>query len=216
GNILTAGADALVTIVPLYAAIGTLHALLRPRLAAGEGAWAWEFVFYASFGVVVTSSVALAGVLLVFSFLIIPACIGVLHAERLSGRLVPGWISGALAGAAGPAASYAFALPTGAAMVCAFGAALALAGIAYPFRRAGAAVALRRIGSAARGLAGVALIGSAVLLMAAPRADQPLLDGLEALGPSLRGVYFGAAGAGGYRAAEAGAARPAPGAGARD
>src|SRR5262249_39649729 len=141
GNILTAGAAPLVTIVPLYAAIGTLHALLRPRLAAGEGAWAWEFVFYASFGVVVTSSVALAGVLLVFSFLIIPACIGVLHAERLSRQLVTGWISGALASAAGLAASYAFDLPTGAAMVCAFGAALALAGIAYPFRRAAAAAA---------------------------------------------------------------------------
>src|SRR5262249_60894567 len=67
---------------------------LRPRLAAREGAWAWEFVFYASFGVVVTSSVALAGVLLVFSFLIIPACIGVLHAERLSRQLAIGWITG--------------------------------------------------------------------------------------------------------------------------
>src|SRR5262249_60271152 len=111
--ILTAGADALVTIVPLYAAIGTLHALLRPRLAAGEGAWAWEFVFYASFGVVVTSSVALAGVLLGFSFLIIPACIGVRHAERLPRQLAIGWISGALPRAARPPASYAPRPPTG-------------------------------------------------------------------------------------------------------
>src|SRR5437879_6140518 len=83
GNSLTAGTDALVTIVPLYAAIGALHAALRRRIAKAEGGWAWEFVFYASFGVVVTSSVALAGVLLVFSFLIIPACIGVLHGETL-------------------------------------------------------------------------------------------------------------------------------------
>src|SRR5215472_5344573 len=160
GNILTAGADALVTIVPLYAAIGILHAVLRRRIAAGQGACAWEFVFYASFGVVVTSSVALAGVLLVFSFLIIPACIGVLHAEALPRQLATGWIAGALAGAAGLAASYLLDLPTGATMVCAFGAALALAGLAVPFRRGGARVALGRVGLTARALAGAVLVAS--------------------------------------------------------
>src|SRR5262249_53153916 len=173
GNILTAGADALVTIVPLYAAIGILHAVLRRRIAAGQGACAWEFVFYASFGVVVTSSVALAGVLLVFSFLIIPACIGVLHAEALPRQLATGWIAGALAGAAGLAASYLLDLPTGATMVCAFGAALALAGLAVPFRRGGARVALGRVGLTARALAGAVLVASGALLMVAPRADQP-------------------------------------------
>ena len=54
--------------------------LLRRRLT-GAGSLVWEFVFYATFGLVVTSSVALAGVLLVFSFLIIPAAIGVLYAS---------------------------------------------------------------------------------------------------------------------------------------
>jgi zinc/manganese transport system permease protein len=190
GDILTAGADALRTLVPLYAAIGALHAWLRPRITAADGAWTWEFVFYASFGVVVTSSVALAGVLLVFSFLIIPACIGVLHADRLARQLAIGWITGALASAAGLAASYAFDLPTGAAMVCAFGGALALAGVVHPFRRGGARPALRRIILAARALAGVVLIGSGLLLLAAPRADQPLLDGLEAAMPSLRAIYL--------------------------
>src|SRR3954465_9640716 len=78
GNILTTGTGELLTVIPLYLAVGLLHALLRRRILAADGALGWELVFYASFGVVVTSSVALAGVLLVFSFLIIPACIGVL------------------------------------------------------------------------------------------------------------------------------------------
>src|SRR5882757_9184487 len=82
GNILTAGADALTTIVPLYVAVGALHWLMRKRLAQASSV-AWEFVFYLTFGIVVTSSVALAGVLLVFSFLIIPAAIGVMFASSL-------------------------------------------------------------------------------------------------------------------------------------
>jgi len=56
---------------------------LRDRLT-GTGSLAWEFVFNATFGVVVTSSVAIAGVLLVFSFLIIPAAIGVMFASTLA------------------------------------------------------------------------------------------------------------------------------------
>ena len=79
GNILTSGLDEVAVIVPLYAAVGLLHWLLRRPADAERARWFWEFVFYATFGVVVTSSVALAGVLLVFSFLIIPAAIGVLY-----------------------------------------------------------------------------------------------------------------------------------------
>src|SRR5437667_4266068 len=63
GNILTSGLNEVALIVPLYLAIGLLHWLLRKRLT-GAGSLAWEFAFHATFGVVVTSSVALAGVLL--------------------------------------------------------------------------------------------------------------------------------------------------------
>src|SRR5438128_698162 len=142
GNILTSGLDELAVIVPLYAAVGLLHWLLRRRLT-GTGSLVWEFVFYATFGLVVTSSVALAGVLLVFSFLIIPAAIGVLYASTLARQLAIGWTAGTLTSAAGLAASFAFDWPTGAAMVCAFGAALALAGIVYPFIRGDRLAALR-------------------------------------------------------------------------
>src|SRR5450759_1523994 len=64
GNILTSGLNEIAVIVPLYAAVGLLHWLLRRRLT-GAGPLVWEFVFYSSFGLVVTSSVAIAGVLLV-------------------------------------------------------------------------------------------------------------------------------------------------------
>jgi len=129
GNILTVGGADLALIVPLYAAIGLAHFLLRHRLyapAPGRASWWWDFLFYASFGLVVTSSVALAGVLLVFSFLIIPAAIGVLYAHTPGRQLAIGWAAGCAASLVGLAASYGWDLPTGASMVCVFGAALAL------------------------------------------------------------------------------------------
>jgi len=191
GNILTSGLSDVAAIVPLYAAIALLHWLLRDRLT-GAGALIWEFAFYASFGVVVTSSVAIAGVLLVFSFLIIPAAIGVMFASSLARQLAIGWTAGIVTSAAGLAASFAFDLPTGAAMVCAFGASLALAGLLYPFlhwdRRATAHAAIATV----RWCAAVLLAASALQFAAAPRADQPLMDLAEYLVPSLRALYFSA------------------------
>jgi zinc/manganese transport system permease protein len=191
GNILTSGTDELTLIVPLYVAIGTLHWLLRERLRAAS--FLWEFVFYATFGVVVTSSVALAGVLLVFSFLIIPAAIGVLFAGTPARQLAIGWTAGTLVSAIGLAASFAFDLPTGAAMVCAFGAALAIAGLLHPILFGDRRRALRRLAAALRWCLVLVLGGSALLLLAAPRADQPLLDAAEYAFPSLRALYLDAA-----------------------
>jgi zinc/manganese transport system permease protein len=189
GNILTSGLGDVAVIVPLYAAIGLLHWLLRRRLT-GAGPLVWEFVFYASFGVVVTSSVAIAGVLLVFSFLIIPAAIGVMFAASLGKQLAIGWIAGIATSAAGLAASFALDLPTGAAMVCAFGVALAVAGMLYPFLRGNRRNALRATVATARWSAAAVLAASALQLAAAPRADQPLIDMVEYAVPSLRTLYL--------------------------
>src|SRR5204862_7436038 len=164
GNILIAGLDELAIIAPLYAAVGALHVLLRRRLLQA-GSFVWDVVFFATFGVVVTSSVALAGVLLVFSFLIIPASIGVLYADTLARQLAIGWVAGTITSAAGLAASFAFDLPTGATMVCAFGGALALACVGYPFLFDDAPVAARRAVAASRWCAALILAASAVLLM---------------------------------------------------
>lgn len=209
GSILTVSWGDLARIAPLYLAVALVHWLLRMNLLATAGSgWRWEFVFYASFGLVVTSSVSLAGVLLVFSFLIIPASIGVLYAERLSRQLLIGWISGAAASGMGLAASYAWDLPTGATMVCAFGVALALAGVAHPFAFGGGrARTARQMLTVVRWCASLALFGSGAWLMVAPRADQPLLDAAELVLPTLRTSYMNSSEEGLYRDAAAYAER---------
>src|SRR6185503_12583658 len=90
GNILTAGWDEVRNAIILYALVGIAYPLLARRVDA-QG-WFAEFAFYAAFGIVVTSSVAIAGVLLVFAFLIIPAAIGLLHAARFASQLAIAWI----------------------------------------------------------------------------------------------------------------------------
>jgi zinc/manganese transport system permease protein len=189
GNILTSGLSDVAAIVPLYAAVGLLHWLLRQRLT-GTGPLVWEFVFYSSFGLVVTSSVAIAGVLLVFSFLIIPAAIGVMFASSLAKQLAIGWITGTFVSAAGLAASFVFDLPTGAAMVCVFGGALAVAGLIFPLVRGNRHRALHVATSTIRWSLASILAGSALQLAAAPRADQPFIDVVEYAVPSLRTLYF--------------------------
>ena len=190
GNILTSGLNEVAVIVPLYAAIGLLHWLLRRRLT-GAGSLVWEFVFYATFGMVVTSSVAIAGVLLVFSFLIIPAAIGVMFAASLARQLAIGWIAGTFTSAAGLAASFCLRFAD-------------RRGHGLRFRRIAwrspacstrfcAAIADRRMRVAiatARWIGAAILAGSALQLAAAPRADQPLIDMAEYAIPSLRTLYF--------------------------
>jgi zinc/manganese transport system permease protein len=189
GNILTSGLNDVAIIVPVYAAVGLLHWLLR-RQMTGTGSLVWEFVFHATFGIVVTSSVAIAGVLLVFSFLIIPAAIGVMFATSLSGQLAIGWIVGIFVSAAGLGTSFVFDLPTGAAMVCAFGVSLAFAGVLYPFVQGNRRQAVHTTIMTTRWIGAIILAGSALQLAAAPRADQPLIDMAEYAIPSLRTVYF--------------------------
>jgi zinc/manganese transport system permease protein len=191
GNILTTNIDALTTVIPLYLGIGALHWLLR-SLTAGNARRLWleDFFFYATFGVVVVSSVMLVGVLLVFSFLIIPAAIGVLYGTRPAHQLVIAWVAGSFAIAAGLGLSYVFNLPTGAAMVCAFGVTLALAGMCHPFIRGDAFHSLLRLIKISQWIFFAAFAGSGVMLIAAPQMDQPILDSLEYALPSVRNLYF--------------------------
>ncbi len=189
GNILTSGLNEVGVIVPLYAAVAVLHWLMR-RWLSGAGSLAWDFVFYATFGVVVTSSVAIAGVLLVFSFLIVPAAIGVMFASSLPAQLAIGWSVGTFASAAGLAVSFAFDLPTGAAIVCVFGGALVVAGLLYPFLCGDHQRARRVAIASARWTIATILVVSALQFAAAPRADQPLIDMVEYAVPVLRTLYF--------------------------
>ncbi len=135
GSILSVSGREVLKVAVLYSAIGLFHWLCRrpfflistePDIAYREGwrvRW-WDFLFYASFGVVVTSSVRIAGVLLVFSYLIVPALAGILLGTRIGTRLFVGWAFGALVSVAAMGASATLDLPTGATVVCAFGLAL--------------------------------------------------------------------------------------------
>ena len=124
----------------LYAAIGVFHWLCRrpfllistdPAAAYREGrrVRAWDFLFYASFGVVVTASVRIAGVLLVFSYLIVPALAGILVGGRIGARLLIGWAFGTAVSVLAMVASAVLDLPTGATVVCAFGITLLALGV---------------------------------------------------------------------------------------
>ena len=137
GNLLTVTPREVVKMAGLYSVIGLLHWFWRkPFLAIsrdpGEAARSgynvrlWDFLFYASFGFVVTSSVSIAGVLLVFSYLIVPSVAAMLFCERVRTRLAIGWSMGTIVSLAGMYFSYKFDLPTGAAVICVFGAALCL------------------------------------------------------------------------------------------
>src|SRR5207302_607175 len=86
----------------------------------------WDFLFYAVFGLVVTSFVRIAGVLLVFSYLIVPAVCGINLARRISHRLLIGWLIALIGGIAALFFSFWWDLPSGAAIVCTFGGLLAI------------------------------------------------------------------------------------------
>src|SRR5437899_7218234 len=143
GGILSVTADELLKFVVLYSIIGIVHCLLRrPLLAAAEndegrkevGRYLfWDLVFYLSFGLVVTSSVTTAGVLLVFCFLIVPALIGSLFSPHIGAALAIGWAVGAAASAAGIFGSFLLDAPTGAVTVVAFATALVLTGAVRAF-----------------------------------------------------------------------------------
>src|SRR5262249_24950984 len=132
GNILLVSPGEVWRCFALFVAIGLFHALLRrqfmlvsfDREAAcrqGLRVRLWDFLFYASFGLVVTSFVRIAGVLLVFTYLIVPAVCGISLAGSLRKRLVIGWLLSLAGGIAGLFLSFRFDLPSGAAVLWTFG-----------------------------------------------------------------------------------------------
>jgi zinc/manganese transport system permease protein len=141
GNILSVSWKELAKTAILYALVGVFHYIFRRRFLtismnepeAERLGWHirfWDFLFYMSFGFVVTSSVAIAGVLLVFCFLIVPAVTAMLFSTRLGPRLAIGWTMGAAVSAGGVALSFLWDLPTGATIVGTFGVVLLfLAGV---------------------------------------------------------------------------------------
>src|SRR3989441_393856 len=132
GNILAVSWPEVRKTALLYGAIGAFHYIFRrqflaismdPKRAEAEGISIrlWDFLFYASFGFVVTSSVAIAGVLLVFCYLIVTSVAAMLFSDRIGTRLAIGWSMGTVVSALGVYLSLVLDLPTGATIVCTFG-----------------------------------------------------------------------------------------------
>lgn len=143
GNILLVSRGEVIRTTLLYIVIGIFHFVLRqkfhllsfdPEEAERQGISIrlWDFLFYATFGLVVTSFVRIAGVYLVFSYLIVPAVCGALLSSRTAVRLAIGWVVALTAGLTGLLLSTemeSMDLPTGPTIVCTFGLLLVLSGI---------------------------------------------------------------------------------------
>ncbi|HXY54159.1 MAG TPA: metal ABC transporter permease [Nitrospirota bacterium] len=116
GNIIWVTPHEVFTTFLVYGAVGLLHFALRRHFLAltyeGKGTALLEFLFFASFAVVLVKSVKMAGILQVFSFLVIPALIGRLYSLRPFVILMIGWIVGVLITIAGIALSYKLDAPT--------------------------------------------------------------------------------------------------------
>ncbi len=146
GNLLLVSRSEVLRTVALYLVVGALHFALRKKFhlisfdaeaaeRQGLNVRLWDFLFYATFGLVVTSFVRIAGVYLVFSYLIVPAVCGALLSSRTAMRLAIGWGVALAAGVAGLLLSTQWEsldLPTGPTIVCIFGGLLAASGaLAY-------------------------------------------------------------------------------------
>jgi zinc/manganese transport system permease protein len=198
GSILTVDGADVGRLAALYALVGALHwAVRRPLLRlsfADDGAAApwWDALFYATFAVVVTSSVRVAGVLLVFAFLVVPAAVGTLLTRSIMGRLAIGWSVGAVVSAAGLAASYLWDLPTGAAIVTAFGAAIALVAAALGTHGLARRARARGMGALRPLLmvvcAAIAIAGA--LLALVPQMDHHWLNWLETAVPAVERAFL--------------------------
>jgi zinc/manganese transport system permease protein len=161
GNILAVSWSEVGRTALLYGAIGAFHFIFRhkfllismdPKRAEAEGISIkfWDFLFYASFGFVVTSSVSIAGVLLVFCYLIVPSVAAMLYAETIGRRLAIGWSMGTIVSALGVYLSLRIDLPTGATIVCTFGLVLIFMALVRPLIQRHAPADVHQVGYADR------------------------------------------------------------------
>ena len=143
GNILAVSWAEVRETAVLYAIVGLFHYIFRRQFlaisldhdhaeAGGLNVRLWDFLFYASLGFVVTRSVSIAGVLLVFCYLIVPSVAAMLYSRHIGRRLAIGWTMGTVVSALGIYFSVSLDLPTGPTMVCTFGLVLVLMALVKP------------------------------------------------------------------------------------
>ncbi len=142
GDILLVSLPTVFEMALLFAAIGIFHVIFRKKFlsisldpetqeATGTNIRFWDLIFYMSFGVVIVKSVAIAGVLLVFSYLVVPAVIAQMFSGSIVGRLMLGWLAALMASIGGIAWSFYADYPTGPAVVVMLGVFLILASVIY-------------------------------------------------------------------------------------
>jgi zinc/manganese transport system permease protein len=143
GNILAVSWPEVRETAVLYVLVGIFHYVFRKNFlaismdhdkaeASGLNVKLWDFLFYASLGFVVTRSVSIAGVLLVFCYLIVPSVAAMLYSRDIGKRLAIGWTMGTVVSALGIYFSVSLDLPTGPTMVCTFGLVLVLMALVKP------------------------------------------------------------------------------------
>ena len=142
GSLIWATWPTVLKMGGVFALVALFHWRFRGAMLAVTfapetmpGVKGWDFVFYLTFGIAITFSVGLAGVLLIFSTLVIPAVIAFLYTDRFLPALVIAWATGAVAVIAGIAASFVWDITTGPLLVCTFGLALVVAALLRPLIR---------------------------------------------------------------------------------
>src|SRR6266568_3420904 len=142
GDVLLVSLPTIINMALLYGSIGIFHIVFRKKFllisldperaeASGIRVRLWDILFYMSFGVVITKSVAIVGVLLVFSYLVVPAVIAQMWCESVRARLLLGWLVAILASTAGIVWSFYSDYPTGPAVVVMLGIFLVFSSITY-------------------------------------------------------------------------------------
>ena len=132
GAILWVSWKKVVSAALIYSAVGFFHFLFRKRFmlisedpeaayASGMKVRLWDFLFYVTFGIIITLSVEMAGVLMVFAYLVAPAIIALASSDRWRARIALAYAIGVTGSALGLYASYAWDFPSGPAIVCILG-----------------------------------------------------------------------------------------------
>lgn len=137
GSILWVKWDTIFNAAIVYLLVGLFHFLFRNKFIlisenpeeaykSGLNVRFWDFLFYVSFGIVITHSVGTAGVLLVFVFLVVPAITSILITDVLWKQLIIGWSMGVFVSFIGLLISYQADLPSGPTVVTFYGLTLSL------------------------------------------------------------------------------------------
>jgi zinc/manganese transport system permease protein len=193
GELLWVQASTVIKTAVIYSFVGIFHFIFRRQFMAisfdpenaeqnGLNVRFWDFLFYMSFGFVITSSVAIAGVFLVFSYLVIPSVGAMLLSDKLSTRLASGWIGGSIISFIGVKLSWNTGLPTSPLVVCVLAAALLLSAVARYLKLAPRKIIALRNLAASVGVVAVFLAG---VFFFHKKEEEPLEHALHMLSSRL-------------------------------